>query len=738
MDARYHAERLDELERRLARVEAALGLAAMPLPPAAPPPAAAVPSRGPVAKPGSGPVPVPSVPPAADAEAAAARVLAAELTAALSGSAPPPAGAPWPEGQSAGPAPRPAAPAAATGSDWERFFGLTVLGRVGIGALLLAAVYFGQLGWAMLGPVARVALVYLGGGALIGLGAWLRPRVAARYTALLYAGGTALTYVGGCLATMYYDLVPPSAAVALLLASAALGQWLAVRLRLEAFAGVALAGAYAAPVLVGEPSAEPTRLFALLLVLHTWAAWCEHRWQWWRARAFAIVATLGLVCAWYMQTGAFGNWSLLGHVLVMVTAVTAPELLRAWRSEPLSRQRLAFVLLTWIVGHVAVLNLAGNLDGLYGFGPIDGAVLVALGACYVPRQGSLGRGFARLGGVLAVIGTLWACQNLLREPPEHLAWWLLAMLTAVGAALLGVRRWTQVGELGTGLAALFACAFCASSTEPTRRPQLVLALVLPALLLLLGRPTFAAIFALVVGSIASLLTLAEPGLPFTGPHGGWTVAALAVASGIGVVGCVVGAVRRRRAVRLTGVALLVALAAEWLWAAVRLSGAPADALGMPFVNLRFAAMFGMVAACIAGLLVTPRDDVPARATLGVLALALLYLGGLLEVVAWAGRLPTGWERVVPSLYTLVFAAVLLTVGFVRDRSALRWAGLVGLAGATAKVLAFDLANVAVPLRVLAAGAVGALLLLGAWAYARLRRSDTAPRAGADADDSRTS
>src|SRR5204863_5243981 len=67
--------------------------------------------------------------------------------------------------------------------DLERFVGLAVLGRVGVAAVLLAAAYFGQLGWTHLGPGARAALVYAGGLLMVGAGFVLRPRVDAKYTA---------------------------------------------------------------------------------------------------------------------------------------------------------------------------------------------------------------------------------------------------------------------------------------------------------------------------------------------------------------------------------------------------------------------------------------------------------------------------------------------------------------------------------------------------------------------------
>jgi hypothetical protein len=97
-------------------------------------------------------------------------------------------------------------------NEFERFIGLAVLGRVGVAAVVVAAAYFGQLGWERLGPVARSVVIYLAGAAMIGVGTWLRPRVQPRFVAYLWGGGTALTYVAGVVAHLRYGVLPAPAA----------------------------------------------------------------------------------------------------------------------------------------------------------------------------------------------------------------------------------------------------------------------------------------------------------------------------------------------------------------------------------------------------------------------------------------------------------------------------------------------------------------------------------------------
>src|SRR5262249_50893215 len=158
----------------------------------------------------------------------------------------PAAPAPTPRPAAAAPVavpPAPAVRAAAPRFDFERFFGLAVLGRIGVGAVLLAAAYFGQLGWGHLPPALRVLAIYLVAAALVAPGALPDRRAAGKSVALLSGGGVAVSYLAGVVGRLYYELIPAGAALPLLVGSTALGQFLARRLRLQGMAVLALAGA---------------------------------------------------------------------------------------------------------------------------------------------------------------------------------------------------------------------------------------------------------------------------------------------------------------------------------------------------------------------------------------------------------------------------------------------------------------------------------------------------------------
>ena len=182
------------------------------------------------------------------------------------------------------PAPQPAPRQPEPARDWERFFGMAVLGRVGVAAVLLAAAYFAKLAYVGMSNPLRVASIYALGALFVGVGFALRGRVAKTYVALLWGGGTAAAYLAGVAARLRYDLVEPFPALLMLLAASALGQLLARTVRVQAFASTALAGAFAAPLLIASPQPDATALMIYLLVLHGWSAWIERAWGWSSAR----------------------------------------------------------------------------------------------------------------------------------------------------------------------------------------------------------------------------------------------------------------------------------------------------------------------------------------------------------------------------------------------------------------------------------------------------------------------
>ncbi|MGA0868025.1 MAG: DUF2339 domain-containing protein, partial [Planctomycetota bacterium] len=369
--------------------------------------------------------------------------------------------------------PRPAAPEARKPSDIsaplrrgtarsardvESFVGLAILGRVGIGAVVLAAVYFGQMGWTRFGPVGRVASIYALGVVVIAAGFALRARVARSYVAYLFGGGTALTYVAGVFAHLRYDMLGDGGALAALLGSAALGQGLALWIGLEAMATLALGSAFAAPFLVQSTAESPVGLFLLALVLHTWSAFVELKFGWHRARAVGVIGAIACGLAWYGSHTPVPNVPSILHVEALIVGVVLPDLLAAWRRVSVAGWRHTVLAAGLGAAQTAVLLFFGTgMPGTRGFGVVAAAGLLGVGAALRVRGPRLGAGVARAGSLLLPLGAMvFAFQQCVVWGITEERWHVMTAVALAAVALFGVRRWTGVADAGAVVAIVLA------------------------------------------------------------------------------------------------------------------------------------------------------------------------------------------------------------------------------------------------------------------------------------------
>lgn len=731
--------RVDELEARLLRLEAALAARGEGTPPAAarvdamphagdvlptqPEPESA--RREPAARPPATPAstaPWPAPPPLPDDDAtASSRPFAASESTARSSSASPPPRTSLAAQQAA----------RSGGRDLERFLGLAVLGRVGIAAVVLAAAYFGQLGWTHLGPAARTAVIYAGGGLFVGLGFALRTRVLPRYTALLWGGGVALCWLAGVLGCLRFEVLPRPLALVLMLASTALGQWLARLSGQQAMASVALAGAYAAPVLVGNPSPTPTAFFLLLLLLHTWAAWIHHRWQWWTCRLLAVVATSLLVVGWYWDGPSPTFWSFVGHLELVWLGLAAPELLAALRRRSVDLVRAVPIGLGAFAVHLALLVFGLTSHDAPWFHLLPAASLLALGAAVRRHDEPFGTWLARPGSLLLPLASFWfvfpwgQARDFAAAPHELLA------VAAAGGLLFVWRRWTGVAELGAAFAAvlLWVPVTQLHAGELTAWPYLPVVLVPSLAMLLGGHLTFARAAGLVLAQVSVAIVL-QPNGDLSSTGSAESAITLSLVGALATLAVWLAARRSDRlllgtAVTSHAVGLVVWL--SWVFAAWLQTRDTASAATMlPLWNLRTGAVLSLVALSAVGFRTLASEHSLPRVVLAGTALIGLYVGGLLEVLDVVAAWSFGPRAVASSLYSLAFAGVLLGIGFWRSLVPLRWTALCMLVVVVGKVLLHDLREVDTPMRVLASGVLGGVLLLAAWGYARRQQAGAPP------------
>ncbi|MEA2135478.1 MAG: hypothetical protein QOC68_3387 [Solirubrobacteraceae bacterium] len=593
--------------------------------------------------------------------------------------------------------------------------------------LLFLLVIAVSRGW--VGQEARTALAAATSLALLAVGMRTYERRGRTDSALAAtAAGIAGLFASVIVAAQVYELIPALAGLAIAFAVAATATYLAIRWEAPGIAALGILGAVLSPALVG---AEPSLVLVGFLFAATASAVGVLVWQRWTWLAFATfgVATLQWV-AWivFQQPGAAAALVvLLGFGALAVAAAVGFEL--RTRSDRLSVSSHVLLVLNALVlawaGWVALSEAAGDTAGHVWLGGLALAHLAfAVGGQRLARVShELVLASAALGIVLADVAFASAVDGL----PLVAGWAVSGVAMAAlaraartrldgGFALTGLGAHlglslahvlvyeAPVGGGGHSLAAATALVLVAAGCFVSAR---IARGAGPARVLLDGAGIA------VVAYLASVM-LDGPALTLA-----WTAQAAGLAE----------LARRHRdtdardgALALLGCAAVHALVVL----------APVDALVSGVADPVGA--LALLAVAGAALVASRIPGVPRLALQGLAAVTVLYLASVEIITVFqpsTGGVSLGelgvrqqGQALLSGVWALVGVAALVA-GLLRDRRELRLGALALLTVTLAKVGLYDLASLDSMYRVASFVALGALLLLGAFAWQRLR--PTAPR-----------
>jgi len=254
-------ERHERTERRIARIETALGIAETapsmeraPQPEPAPPPVATETS----AEPGPPPSPQPAAP--------------MQPHAAVSD--------------------RP--------REFETQVGLTWISRIGAVTLIFCVAFIFKYAidnqW--IGETGRIVLGILAGLACIGAGDYIWRRGQQTYAQAISGLGIAILYLSFYASFAFYHLLPQTVPFALMTITTALSGALALRYDAPAIAALGLTGGYLTPVLLSTGEDRPAIFFSYIFLLDLGALALMRARQWLKFEYLAFAATLVLYAAW--------------------------------------------------------------------------------------------------------------------------------------------------------------------------------------------------------------------------------------------------------------------------------------------------------------------------------------------------------------------------------------------------------------------------------------------------------
>jgi uncharacterized membrane protein len=422
-------QRLEMIERRLEKLEATLEGRTWVAPPVraeaaaamsvlTTPPVSALLSgsaESSVSPPSEPPIPADPAPIVVAASAPEVPPQTAELTPLTPPAPTPPPSAPAPLVPSAARAPNPL---------WAWFTGGNALTRIGVVVLFFGVgfllKYFVE--YITVPLELRLAGVALAGGALIALGIKLAAKRPG-YGLSLQGAGAGILYLTTFAAFRFYEVLPASVAFVLLAAIAVMTVWLAVRNDSQPLAGLAIAGGFLAPLLVGTQAGTPLLLFGYFAVLN--AAIFALAW----VRAWRALNVLG-----FLFTFALGFVWGQRYYTPEYFAMVEPFLILFF---------LFYVAIAVLYARQGSLTTRAPVDALLVFGvPLVGFALQAA-LMRDERYGAAWSAFA----VAALYGVL--CAALRKRPEPGLA--LLSRTFLVLAIIFGTiaipftadPRWTS-------------------------------------------------------------------------------------------------------------------------------------------------------------------------------------------------------------------------------------------------------------------------------------------------------
>lgn len=181
--------------------------------------------------------------------------------------------------------------------DW--FFGGNVVVRIGVLVLFIGVGFLLKFAAErnMLPIEFRLAGAALGGAALLIIGWRLRNRMRP-YSLALQGGGIGLLYLTAFAALRFYDLLPPAATFAMLVAVAALSAFLAIGQNAMVLAVLGALGGFLAPVLTSTGQGNHVVLFSYYALLNAGIvaiAWFK---TWRPLNLIAFLFTYGIGTAW--------------------------------------------------------------------------------------------------------------------------------------------------------------------------------------------------------------------------------------------------------------------------------------------------------------------------------------------------------------------------------------------------------------------------------------------------------
>jgi uncharacterized membrane protein len=369
--------------------------------------------------------------------------------------------------------------------DWEQFLGVKGLAWIAGFALFLGVVFFLKFsfdkGWVT--PTMRTVMGFVTGTGLLVGGAWLQRKKLSIPAQALCASGTVILYATSFVASskMFYHLIPPGVAFAVMSVVTVAAFALAVRFDARVIAILGLFGGFLTPILASTGEDNPLGLFGYIALLDAGLLAVALRQRWNFLAALGAVGTVFMQMAWldkFFQPGLYfeGGKILIpfavflgfsGLFLAGLVLAKRRQLGDAWFLIPaILLPVVALGVTFYFLGFPA---LAGRPALVFSYVLLADACLMALAWIHRPGDAVPALGGALVFALLAMwtggsatlellntglalyflFGAVHALQPLVFQrfrPESKVPWWSNAWaLVALGLMLLPILKLTPDG-----------------------------------------------------------------------------------------------------------------------------------------------------------------------------------------------------------------------------------------------------------------------------------------------------
>lgn len=272
----------------------------------------------------------------------------------------------------------------------NQLWGENLLSKIGIVTFVLGIAFFVKYAidkeW--INEIGRVGIGLLIGMAIIGVGHKLRKQYEV-FSSILAGGGFAVFYITITLAFLEYELIPQTAAFALLVLVTIACVILSVFYDKKELALFALLGGFAAPFLVSTGSGNYMVLFSYLLILNSGMLWLAFRKKWDIISIVCFVFTQLIVWIWLIGSfkGEFAGAALflLLFFIQFHTVAIADHLKKGVKIAPFQALVILWNNISLFAGWIHIfLDYPAEVNGILA---ISIAILNAVALIIVFRNG---------------------------------------------------------------------------------------------------------------------------------------------------------------------------------------------------------------------------------------------------------------------------------------------------------------------------------------------------------------